>query len=106
MPGSGGLFDGLSVREVRRRDLPSTGMDRRFDGLDTRIDDLNRHVHVLHEDVIARIEASSDRHAVTRGEFYAAFADLQESIGRRLDPLEGIVRQHSVDIERLKRRSR
>ena len=79
MPGSGGLFDGLSVREVRRRDLPSTGMDRRFDGLDTRIDDLNRHVHVLHEDVIARIEASSDRHAVTRGEFYAAFADLQRA---------------------------
>ena len=30
------------------------------------------------------------------------FADLKEAIGRRLDPLEAAVRQHSNEIERLK----
>jgi hypothetical protein len=56
-------------------------------------------MHVLHEDVIARIAAIPEYAGPTKAEF----AELKEMIGRRLDPLEVTVRHHTVEIERLKR---
>jgi hypothetical protein len=60
-------------------------------------------MHVLHEDVIARIAAIPEYTGPTRAEMDQGFADIRELIGRRLDPLEATVRQHSIEIERLKR---
>ena len=67
----------------------------RFDG---RIDDLDQRMHVLHEDVIARIAAIPEYPGPTKAEF----ASLREMIERRLDPLEAVVREHSAEIEQLK----
>jgi chromosome segregation ATPase len=64
--------------------------------------DLDRHMHVLHEDVIARIAAIPEYSGPTRAEMQQSFADLRETIERRLDPLEATVRQHTIEIERLK----
>jgi archaellum component FlaC len=77
-------------------------LDRRVESLETRVTDLARHMHVLHEDVIARIAAIPEYTGPTKAEMNHGFADLREMIGRRLDPLEATVRQHSIDIERLK----
>ncbi len=66
--------------------------------MEDRIEVLDRHMHVLHEDVIGRIAALPEYIGPTKAEF----AELKEMIGRRLDPLEATVRQHSLDIERLK----
>ena len=60
-------------------------------------------MHVLHEDVIARIAAIPDNTARFEARMDRGFADMKETIGRRLDPLEAAGRQHSVEIERLKR---
>jgi hypothetical protein len=56
----------------------------------------------LHEDVIARIAAIPEYSGPTKGEIQQGFAELRETIERRLDPLESIVRQHTIEIERLK----
>jgi hypothetical protein len=60
-------------------------------------------MHVLHEDVIARIAAIPEYTGPTKAEMDQGFADVREMISRRLDPLEATVRQHSIDIEQLKR---
>ena len=89
-------------------------VDRRIDGLDRRlesglgdvnrrIDDLDHQMHVLHEDVIGRIAAIPDNTARLEARMDRGFADLKETIGRRLDPLEAAVRQHSAEIEQLTR---
>lgn len=70
--------------------------------LEGRIDDMDRHMHVLHEDVIARIAAIPEYAGPTKSEIQQGFAELRETIERRLDPLEAIVRQHTIEIERLK----
>ena len=70
--------------------------------LEGRIDDLGRHMHVLHEDVIARIAAIPEYTGPTKAEIQQAFAELRETIDWRLDPLEAIARQHTIEIERLK----
>ena len=64
-----------------------------------RIEALDQHMHVLHEDVIARIAATREYTGPTRAEF----AELKEMLGRRLDPLEATVRLHSREIDKLKR---
>ena len=84
-------FDGIDQR--------FDGIDGRLDGVDHRLGDLDRHMHVLHEDVIARIAAIPEYSGPTKAEF----AELKEMIGRRLDPLEVTVRHHTVEIERLKK---
>jgi len=71
------------------------GEIRRVDG---RITDLDRHMHVLHEQAMATIAATKEYSGPTKEEF----AELKELISRRLDPLELAVRHHSVEIERLK----
>jgi predicted nucleic acid-binding Zn-ribbon protein len=57
--------------------------------LGARIDGLDRNMHVLHEDVIGRIAAIPEYSGPSKAEF----AELKEMIGRRLDPLEAVVRQ-------------
>ena len=59
-------------------------------------------MHVLYEDVIARIAAIPDNASRLEAKIDRGFTDLKEAIGRRLDPLEAAVRQHSTEIERLK----
>ena len=87
---------------VVRLDGRVDDLSGRVDGLSGRVDDLGRHMRVLHEETIARIAATREYTGPTREEF----AELKDMIGRRLDPLETVVRQHSIDIERLKRRRR
>ena len=50
-------------------------------------------MHVLHEGVIARIAAIPEYTDPTKAEMDQGFADLRETITRRLDPLEATVRQ-------------
>ena len=81
-------------------------VDERLDGLktrmDTRFEELDRHMHVLHEDVLERIAATQASDAPSRAEMRQGFAELKEMISGRLDPLEAAVRHHSLEIERLK----
>ena len=67
--------------------------------IDERIVELDRHMHILHEDAIARIAATREYPGPTRQEF----AEFKAAFGQRLDPLEAAVRQHSAEIDRLKR---
>ena len=69
--------------------------------LATRVDDLDRHMHVLHKDVIDRI-AAIPTDGPTKAEMKQGFDDLREAIGRRLDPLEATVLRHTAEIEQLK----
>jgi len=86
--------------KVLKNDVADLKVDvRRLDG---RIDDVDRHMHVLHEDVIAHIAAIPEYTGPTKAEMEHGFAELREMIDRRMVPLEATVRQHSLDIERLK----
>ena len=104
---------GMSEERFDRIDQELSGVQTRLDRLevgqkdltaqvghmDARFDELRRHMGVLHESVLDRIAATREYTGPTRGEF----AELKETIGRRLDPLETVVRHHSLDIEALKR---
>jgi hypothetical protein len=98
-------FDRIEQRldrlEAGQSDL-RTDLNAHVGRLEGRIDDLDRHMHVLHEDVIARIAAIPEYTGPTKAEMDQGFADLREMISRRLDPLDATVRQHTIDIERLK----
>lgn len=91
-------IDGMSERIDGLSELP-----QRVDGVSRRLDELSLRVGVLHEDLVERIAASSERNAISREEFRLAIAELTENFGRRIDPLELTVREHSVDIATLKR---
>lgn len=87
-----------------------TRHDARFDAIDqtlarhdVRFDGLDQRIGVMHEDLIRRIAGASERDAVSRQELKDAVAALTEQFGRRLDPLEAAVREHSRDIAELKR---
>ena len=90
-------FDRIEQR-LDRLEAGQVGLRNHVGRLDRRFDDLDRHMHVLHEDVIARIAAIPEYAGPTR----AAFTELREIIERRLDPFEATVRQHTIEIERLK----
>jgi septation ring formation regulator EzrA len=94
------------LQEVDRRfdavDQRFDAVDQRFSAVDQRLDELDRHMHVLYEDVIARIAAIPDNASRLEAKIDRGFTDLKEAISRRLDPLEAAVRQHSTEIERLK----
>ena len=62
--------------------------------LKTGQDDLRRQMLVLHEEVIATIKAIPDPIPRCERMIKAGIAELREEIGRRLDPLEAIVRRH------------
>src|SRR5690348_11667185 len=77
-------------------------MDQRFDRIDQRFDLLHeevRHMGVLYEHSITTL---ADSHGYT-GPTKEEFAELKEIIGRRIEPLEKVVRRHSADIEGPKR---
>jgi chromosome segregation ATPase len=101
-------FDRVDARfaEVDARfDRVDARFDRvetRLDRLDGRMDDLGRHMRVLHESVMDRFAAQKEYSGPTRAEF----AELKEMLGRRLEPLEMVVRAHSADIDKLKRARR
>jgi chaperonin cofactor prefoldin len=61
--------------------------------LDQRIDTLDRHMHVLHEDTISRIAAISAEPLATRAEMQRGFDELKQLITRSIRPLELVVRQ-------------
>jgi len=54
--------------------------------------ELKHEMHVLHEDVIDRIKALPTD-VTSRAEMRQAFAEQDERIARRLDPLEAALRQ-------------
>ena len=53
----GEMHDGFSAvdRRFEAIDLRFEAIDRRFDGLDERIEETQRYVRVLHEEVLARL---------------------------------------------------
>lgn len=85
-------------------------IDQRLDTIDQRIDEQGRHMRLLHNEALERIAAIGEFDGPSRAEFQQGLADLEERIGRRLDPLTLAVRHHSeairqntADIEELKR---
>lgn len=66
--------------------------------LDKKIDDLDRHMHVLHEETRSQIAALPEATHATKTEV----AELADRIERRLNPLEAAVRHHSTEIASLK----
>jgi hypothetical protein len=83
----------MSEERFDRIDRKLTELDTGLGDVNRRIDDLDRHMHVLHEDVIGRIAAMPDNTARLEARMDRGFADLKETIGRRLDPLEAAVRR-------------
>jgi len=67
-------------------------IETKVDGLETRFDDLGRHMRVLHEDLVGRIADLAPDYAPIRREFKEADAELRESIEVRLQPLEAAER--------------
>jgi hypothetical protein len=72
--------------------------------MDSQSAELRRHMGVLHEEALGRIAATREYTGPTKAEMNQAFADLTETITRRLDPLEAAVRQHSLRLDRLEKR--
>ena len=67
---------------------------------------LGNQMRVLHEDVIARIQAISDPTASLRREIRDGDDRVREEFNRRLDPLELTVRDHSAELARIKTKRR
>jgi hypothetical protein len=80
-------------------------VDRRFDSVEARIEEVHRQMGVLHEETLARIAALPEYDGPTRAEMREGFAELREVIERRLDPLELTVREHSQKLDRIEKRS-
>ena len=96
---------GRTDERLDRMDQRFDRMDERFDRMDERFDSLHeevRHMGVLYEHAITTLADSHGYTGPTREEF----AELKEMIGRRIEPLEKVVRRHSADIEDLKRNRR
>ena len=64
--------------------------------------DLGHQMRVLHEDVIDRIKAIPDPTEVLRRAMKTGFSELRDEMNRRIDPLELTVREHSIELARLK----
>lgn len=73
-----------------------------FTTLRTEVRDMGHLMRVLHEDVIECIKAIPDPTETIRREMKAGFAELREEMNRRIDPLELTVRDHSIELARLK----
>ena len=81
---------------LRRHALCSSLTHR--DDVETRagFEAVKERIGVLHEDLLNKIAASTERDAVSRQEFKEAMAGIAEKFGRRLDPLEATARTHSA----------
>jgi len=86
----------MSAELVHRIDKLAETMERRFD-------ELRRHMHVLHEDAIARIAATEEADSPTRTEMRRGFVEVIEAVGRRTDPLEVLGRDHEKRITKLEK---
>lgn len=60
-----------------------------------KLNDLRRHMGVLHEDVVSRIAALAPDYAPIRREFRDADAILREELSQRIQPLEAFAREHT-----------
>ena len=80
-------FDGVDSR-LDRVESRLDGIDSRLDGLGSRLDQVDRNMHVLHEDLVDRIKALAPDFGPVQREFRSEIADLRESTDRRLIPLE------------------
>jgi hypothetical protein len=54
----------------------------------SKIADVDRHMHVLHEDAMGAIRGISEHKLATHAEMTRGFAEIKELIARRVDPLE------------------
>ncbi len=63
--------------------------------LDGRIDTLDRHMHVLHEETISRIAAISELPWATKADINRVVDKIDELVDRRIVPLEVAVRSLS-----------
>ena len=88
----------MSEERFDRIDQTLKGINQRFDAVDHRIEDLDRHMHVLHEEAMARIAAIPGYAGATKGDV----AELRNEMHERFEPLEDAVRHQSGEIERLK----
>jgi len=84
--------------------------DDRFDAVSEKLDGQGQHMRLIHQDALTRLAAMREFDGPSRAEFQQGLADLEERIGRRLDPLVLAVRHHSeairqntAEIEALKR---
>jgi hypothetical protein len=79
-------------------------MDHRFADVKTNMDsqsaELRRHMGVLHEEMVESIAVTRDHTPHIDAKIDRAVAELTEKIGRRLDPIETAVRQHSAALRR------
>jgi archaellum component FlaC len=80
----------------------------RMDGLETgqrelgaRIETLDDEMHLLHEDVVAKIGAVAEFATIVDERMDRRFADVKEAIAREVDPMKAAIRHHSAEIERL-----
>lgn len=69
-------------------------MRTQSESLGQRIDDLDRHMHVLHEDTIDKIKALAPDFAPTERKIKEGDDGLREEFDRRLRPLEREHRKH------------
>jgi len=86
-------FDRIEQR-LDRLETGQAKLQTGQDGLTTRVDDLHHQMLILHEKVIDQIKAIPDPSAQLERMMDTKIAGLREEIGRRLEPIEGVVRRH------------
>jgi len=89
-------FDGIDQRLERLE----AGQTELRTSVDQRFDELRRHMGVLHEEALDRIAAVAEGFPRLEAKMDRKFAELTEAMGRRLDPLEAVVREHSASLRR------
>lgn len=78
--------------------------EEQFDRIDRSIKELANEMRTLHEDVLGRLAALPEQSIPTRSEMLEAFAHLEERLGRDVDPLKAVARNHEERITRLERK--
>jgi DNA anti-recombination protein RmuC len=68
--------------------------------MDSQSTELRRHMGVLYEQTVESIAVTRDHTPHIDAKIDQAVIELTERIGRRLDPIETVVRQHSAAIHR------
>ena len=81
--------------KVARLETGQTELRSEIRRLDGRIDTLDRHMHVLHEETISRIAAISEGPWATKADITRVVDKIDELVGGRIVPLEVAVRSLS-----------
>ena len=84
-------FDAIDGR-LERLEKGQAGLRGEIGRLDSRIDTLDRHMHVLHEDTISRIAGISELPWATTADIDRVVDKIDELVDRRIVPLEVAVR--------------